>query len=171
MKIMPLIVAPLIAASTLVAAEPGRAADLPSRKPGLWELTISGEGDRRPPRTSRVCLDASTDAVLMRKAVGADQKDCSQQSVEVHGAQVAVHSVCTLMGHQATTEVQISYQGDTVVRMQIHARYSPPMFGKSESASQQEARWIGACGADMVPGDMLLPGGVKMNILKMTEGH
>jgi len=172
MKITPALIAPpLLAAATLLAVDVGCAADFPRRKPGLWELTIAGDGGRRPPRTSRFCLDAATDALLMRNAVGADQKDCSKQSVDVHGAQAAVHSVCTIMGHQATTDVAIAYQGDTAVHMEIHSLYSPPMFGRSESSSQLDAHWIGDCGAEMAPGDMLLPGGVKMNILKMTVGR
>lgn len=30
------------------------------------------------------------------------------------------------------------------------------------------ATWAGACPAGVVPGDMMMPGGLKVNVLKMT---
>ena len=37
------------------------------------------------------------------------------------------------------------------------------------SEVQQQATWVGACPADMKPGDMLLPGGRKVNLLTMAK--
>ncbi len=171
MKIPAALVSNLVLILASAQGAGGAAAEFPKRRPGLWELTTVTQDSKRPPRTSRFCLDAATDAMLMQNAVGADPKDCSKQNVDVHGSQAVVHSTCTIMGHQVTTEATIVYQGDIAVHMQIHSRYSPPLFGTGTSSVQQEARWLGACGADMQPGDVLLPGGVKTNILKLGAGR
>ena len=38
------------------------------------------------------------------------------------------------------------------------------MMGRNESSMTQEAKWAGACPADMKPGDMIGPNGMKMNL-------
>ncbi|HBF56370.1 MAG TPA: hypothetical protein DDW72_21085, partial [Afipia sp.] len=37
----------------------------------------------------------------------------------------------------------------------------------AETTNVLEAKWIGACKADQKPGDILMPGGMKMNIRDM----
>ena len=32
-----------------------------------------------------------------------------------------------------------------------------------------EAKWLGACKADQKPGDIVMPGGMKMNILELDK--
>ena len=54
---MRLLIVPVLA---LVAA-PALALDMPARKPGLWELKMTMEGGRMPPRTFQHCIDAVTD--------------------------------------------------------------------------------------------------------------
>ena len=32
-----------------------------------------------------------------------------------------------------------------------------------------EAKWVGACKADQKPGDIVMPGGMKMNIMELDK--
>lgn len=43
------------------------------------------------------------------------------------------------------------------------------LFGKTESNSTQTGKWVGACPADMKPGDVLSPNGVKINLHAVLE--
>ena len=160
-------IAPVIATTLLLflaAATRADGTNFPKRKPGLWELTVAQPTGTRPPRSSRFCLDAATDALLMKYSTGMSAKECSRHDALVQGSRAVVHSTCTTMGHEATTETIITYQGDTAVHMEIHAHYAPPLFGKTDSTVQQDARWLSACEPGMSPGDILLPNGMKMNI-------
>ena len=48
----------------VLAAGLALAAELPKRKPGLWEMTLSSPDSKRPPRSARYCIDAATEALL-----------------------------------------------------------------------------------------------------------
>ena len=43
-------------------------------------------------------------------------------------------------------------------------RYDPPQHGMKEMKMSQDARWLGACKAGQKPGDVMMPGGPKMNM-------
>src|SRR5262245_30425894 len=45
----------------LLAAIPASAAEMPARKPGLWELKMSFENRNTPGQTMQQCIDAATD--------------------------------------------------------------------------------------------------------------
>ena len=45
-------------AFALIFAAPAAAADLPARKPGLWELKMAFEGGNLPAQTAEHCIDA-----------------------------------------------------------------------------------------------------------------
>ena len=38
-----------------------------------------------------------------------------------------------------------------------------------DSTTTIEAKWLGACKADQKPGDIMMPGGMKMNILELDK--
>ena len=38
-----------------------------------------------------------------------------------------------------------------------------------DSTTTVEAKWVGACKADQKPGDIVMPGGMKMNILELDK--
>ena len=44
------------------------------------------------------------------------------------------------------------------------------MMGIKEAVTKIKAKWLGACEAGMKAGDMLMPGGMKMNIDQMMQG-
>jgi hypothetical protein len=44
------------------------------------------------------------------------------------------------------------------------------MMGRKEGTAIVEAKWVGPCKAGQKPGDMMMPNGMKMNVLEMTGG-
>src|SRR5262249_2737244 len=49
------------------AAGPAAAIDLPARKPGLWEITMTFEQRQRVPQVMHQCVDAGTDGLLQER--------------------------------------------------------------------------------------------------------
>ena len=55
--------------------------------------------------------------------------------------------------------------------MESRSTYSPPMMGRSEGTAIIEAKWVGPCKAGQKPGDVVLPNGMKMNLLEMPAAR
>ncbi|MDO8801513.1 DUF3617 family protein [Phenylobacterium sp.] len=140
----------------------------PARKPGLWEQRVS-TGDFV--QVSRICLDADTDAKISFWGSQATRDMCEKN---VFSARVAggyqFSSVCD-MGSGGKTTTSGTATGDFNSKYLIEAESStvgaaaPQMNGLHKVTV--EAAWQGACPAGYKPGDMSLPGGIKINILEL----
>jgi hypothetical protein len=139
-----------MAASVALMAE----TDQLFRKPGLWLVTRT-IGPAGAPMTSRMCVDAATDAAA---------KDCSKNDVKIDGKQITIDAVCTAVGTQMTTHSVTTFTGDTAFHTDITVHYQPPMMGESDATMTQDGKWTGACPADMQPGDMIGASGSKVNL-------
>jgi hypothetical protein len=150
------------------------AADFPEHKPGLWEMTINMSGPGMGPMTERICLDADTDHLLYKFAAGMNQKMCSKMDVHGSGGKVVVDTVCHIANTTATGHSVTSFVGNTATHTESRVHYEPAMFGRTDSNSTQDGKWLGACPADMKPGDILmssprLPQPMKMNLNDMLK--
>ena len=159
------ILLPLIALLPFAA----EAADIPHRKPGLWSITMHMGDGKIPPRDSKLCVDETTDAAYQRYAEGGGQT-CSKRDVTRNGNQTLIDSVCTINAHTATGHLVITWAGDTAYHLDSTSKWSPPLYGKTESHITQDAKWMGACPATMKPGDITLPGGMTINVTTMDQG-
>jgi len=67
------------------------------------------------------------------------------------------------------------FTGTTAYREDVKTHYEPPLRGRSDAASVHEARWTGACAADMKPGDIVMrptaqmPNGMRVNVNEMLK--
>ena len=160
-----------------VAASPAFALDFPSRKPGLWEIqTQTGEatGKSAGPggnHTVQQCIDAATDKALRDMGQGMGKDLCSKQELRTDGGKLVMDSVCKIGNTVATSHAVISGDFNSAYRMENKSTYSPPLMGRTEGTSTMEARWIGPCKADQKPGDMVMPNGMKMNVLDMMNNR
>lgn len=156
----------------MVLALPGITyADMPKRKPGLWEIKMTTSMSPGAPSVSQHCIDAKTDDMMQQRTQGMDQKACSKNSVRREGGKVIAESVCKFGETTATTKVVFSGDYSSRYRGDIHSTYSPPMRGMKESHSTLEAKWLGVCKAGQKPGDVIMPGmpgGGKFNNMGET---
>lgn len=142
------------------------AADYPARKPGLWEMrTTSAPGEA--PQVAHQCIDAASDAAMREMGMGMQKEMCSRQSLRQEGATLVVDAVCTLGPTTATLHTVVSGDFQSAFRSESRATYQPPLMGRSRSDTVVEARWTGPCLPGQRPGDMVLPNGMKMNLLDM----
>jgi hypothetical protein len=140
----------------------------PSRKAGLWTQTIvTGQMNQ----TMKLCLDASADEKM--KWWGSSQagksNNCTEERVTPHlGGGWDFHSVCK-MGESGTVTSDGSATGDfnSYYKVEVNSVTSgspmPQANGPHKIAI--DATWNGPCPADMKPGDMEMPGGVKINMM------
>lgn len=154
--------APLALATALLLAATGTlAADMPKRKPGLWQIetTMAAAPAMGP---IKQCIDEKTDNFYQQ--LGEQHKDkCSESEIRNTGDKIVVHSVCRMGGSTATTDATFSGRFDSDYRGDIRVKYNPPMHGMTESAMTVAAKWLGPCAAGQKPGEMILPNGMKIN--------
>lgn len=141
------------------------AADIPNRKPGLWEIKTSMQGMPAgviPP--TQQCIDEKTD-VLMQQRAG-QSGACQQMDLKRDGERTTIHSVCKHDQGTATTDATFIGSFDSSYSGNIKVKYEPPMQGISESTMTLEARWLGPCKPGQKPGDVMI-NGMKFNPAQM----
>jgi hypothetical protein len=139
----------------------------PPRKAGLWEQKIA---TARINQTVKMCLDESTDAKLKwwgSQAPRGGRSDCAEERVTPHaGGGWDFHAVCK-MGESGTVTSDGSATGDFSSHYKVEVTSvtagSPMPEANGPHKTSIEATWEGPCPADMKPGDMALPGGMKIN--------
>jgi hypothetical protein len=160
----------ILASSIIVcAAMAAMAADLPQRKPGLWDVTLSMPNGRTSAQAMKFCTDAATDASLYQAGMNAAQGMCSRNDVTRAGNIVTIDTECKMGDMTVKSHAVMTFTSDTAYTTNIQTHFDPPMMGRSESSMTQEAKWAGACPADLQPGDMVMPNGMKMNMKSL--GH
>jgi hypothetical protein len=159
----------LLLASPAVAQE--APPEMPPRKAGLWEVKMTMEGSGMPPQTSQQCIDAETDKLMNTFGGGMRQLMCSQQEVKRMGTGIVVSSTCEMGGMKMTSVGVITgdFESAYTVKVTSKRQGGPAKAGPAETKMHLDAKWLGACKADQKPGDMIMPGGVKVNILDLQN--
>lgn len=153
----------MVLALGLSYAVPVSAAELPTRKPGLWEITTVREGRNVP---IKQCVDAATDQAMQANSGPVPQRSCSRRDVQRSGDTTTINSVCTIAGKTSTHHTVIKGSFDSGYTMTITTE------GEGIPAARtitMTARWIGPCAADQKPGDMIMPNGTKINLIDMQK--
>jgi hypothetical protein len=148
-------------------------ANLPKRKPGLWEMQTSGMGNQ--PQTTKLCLDADTDTAMYKMNSNMSGQMCSKFKIDVQGTnKVVTDAVCKIDTPDGTVNMsshsETTFQGDTAYSTQGNIKYDPAIMGHAEMAMTSNGRWVGQCAAGQKPGDMIMANGQTFNIKDMP-GH
>lgn len=151
------------AVPVVACAIPAIAAELPTRKAGLWEITTVREGRNVP---IKQCVDAATDQAMQANAGPNPQRSCSKRDVQRSGDTTTINSVCTTAGKTTTHH--------TVIKGSFDSGYTMTLTTEGEGIPAARtitmtAKWLGPCAADQKPGDMIMPNGTKMNLVEMQK--
>jgi len=163
-----------VLAVTVLFAAPALALDMPARKAGLWEMKMVFDGIPLPAQTMRQCIDQATDKAMMAQIGGAAQGACSKLDVGNAGGTMTVDSVCKIGPATTTTRTVITGSFDSGYTMKLNSKSEgglviPGMPPGGETRMTIEAKHLGACQAGQKPGDMIMPNGMKMNVLDMQK--
>ena len=150
----------LMAAATSGAG----AAELPIRKAGLWEMKVVRSGSPMPEMTMQHCTDETTDKQMSTAFSPLSKEICSKNDVQQTATGYATDSVCSVAGASMTSHSDITgdFNSAYTVKTTSHTERGPA--GQHDTTMAIEAKWLGPCKADQKPGDIVMPGGFKMNI-------
>jgi len=140
---------------------------LPHRTPGLWEQKVTSAGMSQ---TSQVCIDKAVEERFSVWGQQANKENCSQSQVTPRvGGGWSFTASCN-MGQTGVTTTKGEVTGDFAKAYKVSAQNtiagaaSPQMNGTHQMTI--EATWKGPCPAGVKAGDVILPGGMKINMLQ-----
>jgi hypothetical protein len=152
----------------LALAVPAAAQDLPPRKPGQWEVSVTTtiQSQVSPRQVARYCLDATTDAALRTHATSQFMSKCDRRDWRREGRALVLYAGCKV-GEQpikvfgeATGNLETDYT--TKITITRIGRPEWPTM-PPETTVTSVGKWLGDCPAGQKPGDMTLPDGTKTN--------
>jgi hypothetical protein len=140
------------------------AAELPSRKPGLWEVKMSLDGRAGP--TVQQCVDAATDPLLLQSAGPISAAACAKRDVQRSADSLIIDSACTVDGKPATAHAVIAGSFDGAYTMTITSKGEGLQAGLNMTLT---GKWLGPCPSGQTPGDVTMPNGVTVNIPELQK--
>jgi hypothetical protein len=155
----------LLAVSMAALAMPvARATDPPEIKEGLWQIhtqTTDNPGAKKSEGTYSLCRDHAYDKSVQAKVK--QMPGCTAANESFEAGKYSVQSHCVRAGTTIDSKSTTTSQGDTVLRSETHATYSPALFGVSESTMVTEQKYAGSCPAGVQPGDRINADGSVMH--------
>jgi hypothetical protein len=158
----------LCVASCLLAWLPmpdAGADELPFRKAGLWEMKVAGADSLMPHMTIQQCTDETTDRQMSTAFSPLSKEVCSKKDVQKTASGYVSDSVCAAAGVSIAAHAEIvgDFNSAYTVKSTSHAEGGPAAT-RGDHVTTIEAKWLGACKPDQKPGDVVMPGGFKLNI-------
>jgi len=140
------------------------AEDLPQRKPGLWEMKIARNGSGLPDLTMQHCTDATTDKDMNNVVSPMAKQICAKQVLQKTATGYAADSVCSMGGGTMTAHAEITgdFNSAYTVVTTSHTDVGPTNL--RDLTTRIEAKWLGDCKPGQKAGDIVMPGGFKLNV-------
>jgi uncharacterized protein DUF3617 len=128
-------------------------------------MKIVKPGSKLPDMTMQHCTDPTTDKEMSNLVSPLAKQICSKQEVVKTATGYFSESVCTVSGVSMTTHAEIvgDFDAGYTVTSKSHADKGPN-GAPLDTITTIEARWVGACRPDQKAGDIVMPGGFKLNV-------
>ena len=154
-----------ICGCALLLASAAGADELPMRKAGLWEMKIVKAASKLPDMTMQHCTDPTTDKEMNNSVSPLAKQICSKQDVTKTATGYVSDSVCTVGGVSMTTHAEIvgDFNSAYTVTSKSHIDKGPT-GSPLDTTTTIEAKWVGDCKPGQKPGDIVMPGGFKLNV-------
>ena len=153
----------------LLATSHARADELPIRKSGLWEMRIVRNGSSSE-TTIHQCTDEASDKELVTTFSPMSKEICSKKDIHKTATGYVSDTVCGAAGVSITSHAEITgdFNSAYTIKSRSHTEGGPKAIQGDHEATI-EAKWLGACKPDQKAGDILMPGGMKMNVKDMEK--
>lgn len=149
----------------LLAAGPAGAVELPKRKTGLWEIRIKITGGVMPTAKMYHCTDSGMDWRMSTLFNPMAQDPCPQFDVQKIEDHYTIDSVCRAGDQSVTQHSKVS--GNFQTNYTVVMERSTKETETSEPAVSNmtlEGTYVGPCKPDQKPGDVMMAGGMKVNV-------
>jgi hypothetical protein len=139
--------------------------DLPMRKAGLWDMKMRLTGGGIPTMSMQQCTDAATDKDLRTIYSPLARETCTMRAPQKTAAGYTADRICKKGDDTITTHIDVTgdynsaYQAHLTSRTQDDSADDPP-----SSDLTLDAKYLGPCKSDQVPGDIIMMGGMKINL-------
>jgi hypothetical protein len=154
----------LLIALCFVTTSSTWAESLPQRKPGLWEMAVSGA--QGPGQSIKQCIDAQSEKQFQQTGTEAAEKmggRCSKNTFAKTSNGYAGEAECEVSGSKMLSKTKITGDFNSEYKVEVSTSFIPPFLGQSTSSTTIVAKRLGDCTPGMKPGDMILANGMKMN--------
>jgi hypothetical protein len=135
-------------------------AQMPTRKAGLWETTVSGTSSLATEggaQKIKQCIDAATDRAAMTG--GMASQACQQGPIVKTASGYEAEATCKIGAMTSKSKSVISGDFNSKVTIQVTSLISTGSAPARESKTTMEARYLGPCEAGQKPGDIIMPDG------------
>lgn len=144
--------------------------NMPARKPGLWEIVMTGtmDGLGKVQSKEQYCLDTRADRALhelfiLRKELQVVYPDltCQTPRFDRSGNVLSGEMLCRTNSQTDAEDAgkdfrwKYTFESDSHVVLEEHDTARDMLFS-GESRMVEEQRWIGECAADQQPGDGIM---------------
>lgn len=159
----------LLAAPYVAASGKQGAAKWPSRKAGLWEVTILAHseglaGARQPAVIVRQCTRPDVENVMLFSILPG-QENCGQAKVARRGDKgdhYEIGRACRVHDNQVRARMQLRGDLQSVYSGNYTVEFAQTPEQNVEAVAFQGRR-LGDCAPGQKPGDMVLPNGITVN--------
>lgn len=148
----------------LLATAHARADELPIRKAGLWEMRVMRNGSSSE-TTIQQCTDEASDKELVTTFSPLSKEICSKKDIRKAATGYLSDFVCGAAGVSITSHAEITgdFNSAYTIKSKSHTQGGPAAI-QGDHETMVEAKWVGACKPDQKPGDVIMPGGLKVNV-------
>ena len=154
-----------LASCLLASLPPARAEELPVRKAGLWEMKIVKADVGLPQMTMQHCTDETTEREMSAVFSPMSKEVCARQDLKKTATGYVGDYECTVGGVALTSHSEITGDFDSAFTVKSTSHRERGPNGQPHDATTViEAKWLGACKPDQKPGDIVMPGGFKLNV-------
>jgi len=143
---------------------PASAEELPLRKPGLWEMKIVKAGSQLPEMTMQHCTDQTTDKDMANSVSPLAKQICSKQNVVKTATGFVSDSACTVAGVSMSSHSEITGDFNSAYSVTTKAHLDKGPDQLRDTTTTIEAKYLGDCKPGQKPGDVVMPGGFKLNV-------
>jgi hypothetical protein len=143
---------------------------MPVRKAGLWEMKMLRTGSPAPDMTMQHCTDETTDKEMSTTFSPMAKEVCSKNDIQKTATGYVADSLCSIGGMSMTSHSETTgdFNSAYTVKTTTQSQGGPAGVPR-DSTTTIEAKWLGACKPGQKPGDIIMPGGIKMNVKDMEK--
>ena len=147
-----------------LSALEARATEIPLRKAGLWEMKLVRTGSAFPEMTMQHCTDATTDRDMSTASSPLSKEICSKRDIQQTATGYAIDSVCSVASVSVTSHSDVTGDFNSAYTVKTTAHSEGGALGSRDATTVIEAKWLGECKPGQKPGDIVMPGGFKLNV-------
>ena len=122
-------------------------------------------GKQRP--GGKQCIDASTDKAMLdagnnlKSGMGVN---CTKNESKKDGEKFIIETDCMMNNTRMVSNIVFEGDFNSAYISTMNTKYDPSFMGQTSMKVVTTAKYEGPCQDGQLPGDMILPNGMKMNL-------